>query len=272
MSSPSHNRLSALTPGQQRITGILNATVLILSVLLIVFISVDTFKGIPFLDNHTYMTFQFWVCVVFMATFFIELSFAQNKWRYIRRRWLFFILSIPVLNIINQFNLNLSAETVYFLRFIPLARGGLAIAIIIGFFAHNRVASVFASYTSTLVLVVYFCSLIIFEREQPVNPQIPDYSSALWFSCMVVTTIGCNIAPITIAGKVLQIVLSGMGMIMFPLFTVFITSTVIRLRQQRTDKIAAQAHSAATSAAKPEASTHTAGTDPTHPSQPSQPS
>lgn len=229
----------SLTPGQKRMAGILNVVVLLLSVLLIVFISVDTFKGIPFLDNHTYMTFQFWVCVIFMAVFFIDMSFARNKWRYIRRRWLFFILSIPVLNIINQFNLNLSAETVYFLRFIPLARGGLAIAIIVGFFTHNRVASVFASYTAILVLVVYFCSLIIFEREQPVNPQIPDYSSALWFSCMVVTTIGCNIAPLTISGKILQIVLSGMGMIMFPLFTVFITSTVIRLRQQRADKIAA---------------------------------
>ena len=250
MSSPSQHRLSTLTPMQQRITGILNATVLILSVLLIVFISVDTFQGIPFLDNHVYMTFQFWVCIIFMATFFIEMSFARSKWRYIRRRWLFFLLSIPVLNIINQFNLNLSPETVYFLRFIPLAPGGLAIAIIVGFFAHNRMASVFASYTSILVLVVYFCSLIIFEREQPVNPQIPDYSSALWFSCMVVTTIGCNIAPLTISGKILQIVLSGMGMIMFPLFTVFITSTVIRLRQQRADKIAAQTHASDASTSK----------------------
>lgn len=247
MSSLKSHTPSGLTPVQKRITGILNTTVLILSVLLIVFISVDTFKGIPFLDNHAYMTFQFWVCIVFMSVFFIEISFAKNKWRYVRRRWLFFILSIPVLNIINQFNLNLSAETIYFLRFIPLARGGLAISIIVGFFAHNRIASVFASYTAILVLVVYFCSLIIFEREQPVNPQIPDYSSALWFSCMVVTTIGCNIAPLTISGKVLQIVLSGMGMIMFPLFTVFITSTVIRLRQQRADKIAAQASHAAAS-------------------------
>ena len=232
------------TTVQTRITGILNATVLILSVLLILFISVDTFQGIPFLENHAYMTFQFWVCMVFMAVFFIEMSFAKSKWRYIRRRWIFLLLSIPALNIINLLNLELDAETVYFLRFIPLARGGLAIAIIVGFLTHNRMASVFASYTAILVLVVYFCSLIIFEREQPVNPQIPDYPTALWFSCMVVTTLGCDISPVTVIGKVLQIVLSAMGTIMFPLFTVFITSTVMRLRQQRAGKAAAQPHAA----------------------------
>ena len=175
---------------------------------------------------------------------FIEMSFAKSKWRYIRRRWIFLLLSIPALNIINLLNLELDAETVYFLRFIPLARGGLAIAIIVGFLTHNRMASVFASYTAILVLVVYFCSLIIFEREQPVNPQIPDYPTALWFSCMVVTTLGCDISPVTVIGKVLQIVLSAMGTIMFPLFTVFITSTVMRLRQQRAGKAAAQHHAA----------------------------
>lgn len=45
---------------------ILRWIIIILSVLLIVFISVDTFKGINFLENHRYMTFQFWVCVIFM--------------------------------------------------------------------------------------------------------------------------------------------------------------------------------------------------------------
>lgn len=222
-----------------RIISAVNLTVLVLAVMLVVYISVDTFMGIPYLSNHYYMTFQFWVCVIFMASFFVEMHFAPDKWRYVRRRWLFLLLSVPYLNIISLIHFHPDAQTLYFLRFIPLARGGLAIAIIVGYFARHRITGVFVTYTSILVLVVYFCSLIIFEREQPVNPQIPDFSSALWFACMVVTTIGCYIAPVTIAGKVLQIVLATMGMIMFPLFTVYITSTVIRIRQRNAAKAAA---------------------------------
>lgn len=213
---------------------VINFVVLILAVLLIVYISYDTFTGTDFLTSGGYMTFQFWVCVAFMATFFIELKLATDKRAYLRSRWVFLILSIPFLNILNLTDIHVSTHAIYFLRFIPLARGGLAIAIIINYFTHNRITGVFATYTAILLLTVYFCSLIILEAEHTVNPQIPDFGEALWFAFMVVTTIGCDIAPVTVIGKVLQFVLAAMGMIMFPLFTVYITSTVIRLRNRRT--------------------------------------
>lgn len=49
---------------------IMNFIVLILSIMLIVWISIDTFKRVDFLRSHSYMTFQFWVCVVFIIDFF----------------------------------------------------------------------------------------------------------------------------------------------------------------------------------------------------------
>lgn len=39
--------------------GLSNLIVLLLSVLLIVWISIDTFKRVNVLENHSYMTFQF---------------------------------------------------------------------------------------------------------------------------------------------------------------------------------------------------------------------
>lgn len=213
---------------------VINFIVLLLAVLLIVYISYDTFTGTDFLASGGYMTFQFWVCVAFMVSFFIELKLAADKRAYLRSRWVFLILSIPFLNILNLTDIHVSSHALYFLRFIPLARGALAIAIIISYFTRNRITGVFATYTAILLLTVYFCSLIILEAEHTVNPQIPDFGEALWFAFMVVTTIGCDIAPVTVIGKVLQFVLAAMGMIMFPLFTVYITSTVIRLRNRRT--------------------------------------
>lgn len=224
---------------RQRIINTFHITVLILSVLLIVYISYDTFRNIPFLKNRNYMNFQLFVCIVFIIDFFVELFLAEDKWIYFKRRWLFLVLSIPYLNIINHYQITLNSEAIYFVRFIPMARGALALTIVLSYISHNRITSIFTSYLSIMVLITYFSSLIFFEREYPVNSMVTSYWSALWWGCMQVTTLGCDIYPITIAGKILCIVLSLMGMIMFPLFTVYLTNVIIS-RHKNGSKLAAQ--------------------------------
>ena len=150
----------------------LHVIVLVLSVLLIAYISYDTFQNIPFLKNRHYMAFQLFVCIVFIIDFFIELALAPDKWFYFKRRWIFLLLSIPFLNIINHYDIHLSSDAIYFVRFIPLARGALALAIVLGYISHNRITSIFASYVSIMVLITYFAGLIFFEREHPVNSMV----------------------------------------------------------------------------------------------------
>lgn len=205
-------------------------TIMILSVLLIAYISYDTFLNIPFLQNVHYMRFQLFVCIVFILDFFIELILSPDKWFYMKRRWLFLLLSIPYLNIINNYNIQLSADAIYFVRFIPLARGALALAIVLGYISHNKITSIFASYVSIMLLITYFAGLIFFEREHPVNSMVTSYWDAFWWGCMQVTTLGCDIYPVTVAGKILCVVLSLMGMIMFPLFTVYLTNIIVSRR------------------------------------------
>lgn len=204
----------------------LNLIVLAISVLLLVWISLDTFKGIPFLENHPYMTFQFWVCVVFILDFFVQLYYAENRWKFFRKRLFFLLLSIPYLNIINAFHIELSHDAIYFVRFVPMARAALAISIVMGYVSSNSLTSMFMSYLSMILMVTYFCSLIFFQRESGVNPDVTSYWIALWWSAMNVTTVGCDIAPMTLAGKVVAVILPICGMIIFPLFTVYITNYV----------------------------------------------
>ena len=45
-----------------RVMAAMNVIVMTLSVVLIAWISLDTFKRVDILTNHPYMTFQFWVC------------------------------------------------------------------------------------------------------------------------------------------------------------------------------------------------------------------
>lgn len=46
---------------------------------------------------------------------------------------------------------------------------------------------------------------------------------------MNMTTVGCNISPVTVAGKIIAVILPMCGMIIFPLFTVYLTDYVTRL-------------------------------------------
>lgn len=210
------------------IVDFMNILVLVLSVLLIVVISIDTFKKIPILESRHYMTFQLWVCVAFVADFFVCLRYADDKWRFVRKRLFFLLLSIPYLNIIDWCHITLSTDALYFIRFIPLARGALAVSIVIGYVSSNAVTSMFMSYLSILLLVVYFCSLILFQREQPVNPQVDTYWTALWWATMEMVTVGCSISPLTVAGKIVLVVLPVTGVVVFPLFTVYLTDYVSR--------------------------------------------
>ncbi|MCM1036156.1 MAG: two pore domain potassium channel family protein [Bacteroides sp.] len=202
--------------------------VLVLSVLLIVYISYDTFENIDFLANRRYMTFQLWVCVGFIADFFIEMYYAPAKWRYVRTRFLYLLLSIPYLNILDATGTVLSYNALYFVRFIPLARGALALSIVFGYFSKNAITSLLMSYLVMLVMVVYFCSLIFYQAEHAVNPQVDTYWTALWWAGMNMGTAGCDVSPMTVAGRIVGVVLPIAGMIIFPLFTVYLTDYVKR--------------------------------------------
>lgn len=208
------------------ITDTMNLIVLVLSVLLIVWISIDTFRKIPFLEDHAYMRFQLWVCVFFIADFFVGLYYAADKWRFFWQRFLFLILSIPYLNIVDITGMGLTPDALYFIRFLPLARGALAMGIVMGYLSSNAVTSLFMSYIVIMILISYFCSLIFYQWEVGVNPQVRSYWSALWWSAMNMSTVGCDISPVTVAGKIVAVILPVAGMTIFPLFTVYLTNYV----------------------------------------------
>lgn len=205
-----------------------NFMVMILSVAMIVWISIDTFEKRDLLLDYKYMNFQFWVCIVFILDFIVEVVSSADKMHTFRSRLFFLLLSIPYLNIINMLDMHLSADALYFIRFIPLARGALAMSIVVGYLSSNAVSSLFIRYLTIMLMTAYFCSLIFFQREYGVNPDVTSYGDALWFSFMNLVTVGCNISPVTVAGKIVAVVLPVTGMIIFPLFTVYLTDYVTR--------------------------------------------
>lgn len=200
--------------------------VLLLSAALIIFISYDTFAHIPFLKNQTYMTFQFWVCIAFLVDFFMELYFAPSKRVYMSRRWFFLLISIPYLNIIEFFDVQFADSTLYFIRFIPLIRGAYSLAMVVGYFSSNRAFTILAQYAFILLAAIYFMSLIFFYEEREVNPQVVTYWDSLYWAFLNVTTVGSSISAVTIIGKIGTVAMAMAGMMMLPLFTVYVTDRV----------------------------------------------
>ena len=215
------------------IYGILHVFILLLSLFLIIIISIDTFNNLPFLTQGPYLKIQFWVCMFFILDFLLEFFLSRHKWHYLRTHFIFLIVSIPYVNIINYYHITFSPEINYFLRFVPLIRGGYAMAIVVGWLTSSKASSLFISYITMLLATVYFSSMIFFVLEHKVNPMVHQYSDALWWAFMDVTTVGSNIYAMTVTGKVLSVVLAALGMMMFPIFTVYVTSLVQQANENR---------------------------------------
>lgn len=220
---------------ESKVYGALHIAILVLSVFLVITISVDTFRNLSFLNQGSYMTVQLWVCTFFMFDFLLELVLSPHKWQYLKSHFIFFLVSIPYLNIITYMHVDFSSQAGYFLRFIPLVRSGYALAIVVGWFTRNRASSLLVSYLTMLLATVYFSSLLFFVIEHDVNPLVVHYTDALWWAFMDVTTVGSNIYAVTATGKILSVVLAALGMMMFPIFTVYVTNWAQQAARRKDD-------------------------------------
>ena len=130
--------LSDFISGKKGIYGILHIIILVMSLFLVISISVDTFKGIPFYTQSSYMKVQLCICLWFLFDFVLEFFLAKHKGRYLRTHFIFLLVAIPYQNIIAYYGWTFSDEITYLLRFIPLLRGGYALAIVVGWLTYNR--------------------------------------------------------------------------------------------------------------------------------------
>lgn len=199
------------------------------SILLIVSISLETFNREPFLSQSIYFKTQFWICIYFTIDFWVFFYLAKNRWSFFKRYFVLFLLSIPYLTLIENSNLHLTDAEYYLIRFIPLARGGAALIMLLVMVVRQNTTAIFVSYLILLISISYFMTLIFFEFEEGTNPLVHSYGDTIWWAAMTVTTLGSNIIPLTIAGKVATTILAALGMTIFPIFTAYITMLITKL-------------------------------------------
>ena len=204
----------------------LHLSAFMLSLLLVISISIDTFRGIPFYDDVNYLDLQFWICLLLVVLFLLEVYNAENSWQYFGRHFLFLLLAIPYLTFFDWWGLELSPQTEYLFRFIPLVRGYIAFTMIAYGLLRDLVAGLLIIYIVVLFSFIYYCSLAFYVLELKVNPMLHSFWDSLWYVCMTATTAGCNITAVTTVGKIISVLLALAGMMLLPVFTVYLTNLI----------------------------------------------
>ena len=210
---------------------ILNVLSLLAGASLLVAVSWEILLGDPRHYSTDYLLLQGIVCVVFLADFFARMWMADHSWRFFFRNLYFFLLSVPYLNIVDWMGIELSHAEAMLMGLVPLLRALLGLYVLFTWIINNRVTRLQTSYVLSMLVFSYFAALIFYDYEIEVNPALHDFGDAIWWASMNLTTVGADIFAVTAVGKILTVLLPTLGMMMFPIFTVYVTQIYTRNRK-----------------------------------------
>ena len=107
---------------------------------------------------------------------------------------------------------------------LPLLRAFVAMGVVVQWLVEGRAKRIFGAYIFTVVGFTYLAALMFYDYEIGVNRHLQGFGNALWWAWMNVTTVGAAIFPVTAIGKVLAVLLPSLGMMFFPIFTIYVTN------------------------------------------------
>lgn len=221
---------------RQKLSGgllpVLHLLVLAGALALIAYITYDTLRNVSFVDSPEFIKVQMWICIFFEIEIFIEFLLSSRKIHFLSRNLVYIVVCIPFTAVFHFFDIDMQPGVAYAFRFLPMVRAACVMAMTWGIMSKNWITSMFGAYIIMLVATLYFLSLAFFVEETPVNPDVWNYGQALWYSVMQMTTCGSDITAVTPAGKVIGVVLSAEGLVLFPVFTVYFTHAFASTRNE----------------------------------------
>lgn len=196
---------------------------LLAGVVLLVALSWEILAGDHRHLSGTYLTVQFFVCVIFLYDFLVRLLQADDRMHFFVHHLFYLLISIPYLTLISWTGVRMTHDWGILVGLVPMLRAFLAMFIIVRWMAlRNRMQWLFAAYLFTVVVFTYLSALVFYDYEALVNPKLDGFGNALWWAWMNVTTVGAAIFPVTAVGKVVCVLLPSLGMMFFPIFTTYI--------------------------------------------------
>lgn len=164
------------------------------------------------------------IWMIFIAEFVLRLVVAPRKRTFLRRNWLEALaVVVPALRLLRGLRLLRLARPL--LAFASAGRGAslFRIALAAGrlrrrvrrFLTVSRAVGVAAS--TLLVVLLAAGGVLWFERGAP-DADIVSFGDALWWSAANVTTVACDLNPVTTGGRIVAVMLMVYGVAVFGYF------------------------------------------------------
>lgn len=218
-------------PTSRTATTLVGIATLIAAITLPIALSYEILHGNRTHFSPWYLNLQLGICAIFLLDFAVRIAATEHKWRFLRHNILFLLLSVPYLNITAWIGLLPPREWSLALTTIPILRTLLALYLLVRWIIRDGIRQLFTAYALTLLLFTFISALIFYDFEFGINSGLSDFGDAIWWAFMNMTTVGSTITPITAIGKSLAVLLPLFGMLMLPLFTVYI-SNIFRKEQK----------------------------------------
>lgn len=189
----------------QRLEDWLEGPMLVLAFVWLVLLVVELIQG----ESRLFGALGTIIWVVFILDFAVKLVLAPARFDYLKRNWLTAVsLLIPALRLFRAFRA---------FRLLRLARTGRSLRLVRVVSSLNRGMKALGASLSrrgfgyvivltALVTVAGAAGMYAFESEVPGGPS--TYGEALWWTAMIMTTMGSQYWPETAEGRVLCLLLA----------------------------------------------------------------
>lgn len=166
------------------------------------------------------------IWIAFILAFVVELAIAPDRLLYLRRNWVSALsLLLPALRVFRLFRVLRFARAAGWLR-------GLRLARLLGTFDRGmrmlgrslgRRGAGYVVALTVLVTLVGAAGMHAFEREAG-GPGFDSFADTLWWTAMILTTMGSEAWPQSVAGRVLCLLLSLYAFAVFGYVTALLAS------------------------------------------------
>lgn len=187
-----------------RVVRMLEPPMLLLSVIWTALLIVEFTRGLsPWLDAANNL-----IWAAFVVQFVLEFLIAPDKRLYLRRQWLTAVsLVLPalrLLRLVRVVRVARAARGVQLARVLAAINRGMRTLSLA--FRHRGLG--YLTVLTLIVLATGAAGMYRFELDASGGPGFPDYGTALWWTAMLLTTMGSDYWPHTPAGRILCLLLA----------------------------------------------------------------
>jgi voltage-gated potassium channel len=162
--------------------------------------------------------------IVFIADFAVRFILAPGKRTYLKRNWLILLaLIVPALRVFRVLAVFRAASAVRGLQLVRIVGGAnRSMDALRRTLARRQFGYVGAM--TLLVVALGAAGMLFFEPASDVRGGFNSYGDALWWTVMLLTTIGSQFWPQTDEGRILAVLLSFYGLAVFGYVTAVLAS------------------------------------------------